>query len=38
MQRISFGEITKPAVLAAIDAPREIDMPLVRAQQARHQS
>ena len=35
VRRISFGEITKSAVLDAIGAPREIDMPLVRAQQAR---
>ncbi len=33
--RISFNEITKPAVKAAIKEPREIDMNLVNAQQAR---
>ena len=33
--RVTFNEITKKAVLAAIDAPRTIDMDLVNAQQAR---
>ncbi len=33
--RISFNEVTKPAVKAAIKEPREIDMNLVNAQQAR---
>ena len=35
VQRISFSEITKKAVDAALAAPRDLDMPLVRAQQAR---
>jgi DNA topoisomerase-1 len=30
-----FHEITKPAILAAVDAPRDIDMDLVEAQEAR---
>lgn len=34
-RRIVFHEITKPAILAAIDNPREIDLNLVDAQQAR---
>ena len=34
-RRIVFHEITKPAILHAIDTPREIDMNLVDAQQAR---
>ena len=34
-QRVSFNEITKSAVRAAIKEPREIDMNLVNAQQAR---
>ena len=34
-KRIVFHEITKPAILNAIDNPREIDMCLVDAQQAR---
>ncbi len=34
-KRIVFHEITKPAILAAIDNPRQIDMDLVNAQQAR---
>ncbi|MBT9613150.1 MAG: type I DNA topoisomerase [Burkholderiales bacterium] len=34
-KRVVFYEITKTAVLAAIDQPREIAMPLVNAQQAR---
>ena len=33
--RIVFHEITKPAILAAIESPRHIDMNLVNAQQAR---
>ena len=33
--RITFNEITKKAVLAAVASPREIDMDLVNAQQAR---
>lgn len=34
-KRITFNEITKTAVLKAIDNPREIDADLVNAQQAR---
>lgn len=34
-RRIVFHEITKPAILAAIDNPRTIDLNLVDAQQAR---
>ena len=34
-KRIVFHEITKPAILSAIENPREIDMSLVNAQQAR---
>lgn len=34
-RRIAFHEITKPAILAAVENPREIDMNLVSAQQAR---
>ncbi len=34
-QRIVFHEITKPAILAAIENPRRIDLNLVDAQQAR---
>ena len=34
-RRIVFQEITKPAILNAIENPREIDMNLVNAQQAR---
>ncbi|MBP5339766.1 MAG: type I DNA topoisomerase [Prevotella sp.] len=34
-KRIVFHEITKPAILAAIDHPRTLDMNLVNAQQAR---
>lgn len=33
--RIVFHEITKPAILAAIEKPRHLDMNLVNAQQAR---
>ena len=33
--RVTYNEITKPAVLKAVAAPRDIDMPLVDAQQAR---
>lgn len=35
IRRIVFHEITKPAILAAVEAPRAIDMNLVAAQQAR---
>lgn len=35
VKRIVFHEITKPAILAAIEQPRKIDYDLVRAQQAR---
>lgn len=34
-KRIVFHEITKPAILAAIQNPRKIDLALVNAQQAR---
>ena len=34
-RRIVFHEITKPAIMAAIESPRKIDMDLVNAQQAR---
>lgn len=34
-KRIVFHEITKPAILKAIETPREIDLNLVKAQQAR---
>ena len=34
-RRIVFHEITKPAILDAIDHPRQIDLNLVNAQQAR---
>ena len=34
-RRIAFHEITKPALINAIENPREIDMSLVNAQQAR---
>ncbi len=34
-KRIAFHEITKPAVLAALENPRNIDIDLVHAQQAR---
>ena len=35
IKRVAFSEITKDAILRAIDNPREIDMDLVDAQQAR---
>jgi DNA topoisomerase-1 len=34
-KRIAFHEITKPAVLKALENPREVDINLVHAQQAR---
>ncbi len=34
-ERIAFHEITKPAILEALEHPRKIDMKLVDAQQAR---
>lgn len=34
-KRIAFHEITKNAILAAIESPRDVDMNLVNAQQAR---
>ena len=34
-KRVVFNEITKPAILAAFEEPREIDMDRVNAQQAR---
>jgi DNA topoisomerase-1 len=34
-RRIAFGEITKQAILSAIESPRSIDIDLVNAQQAR---
>ena len=34
-KRIVFSEITKNAILKAIEKPREVNMPLVMAQQAR---
>ncbi|MBL0334464.1 MAG: type I DNA topoisomerase [Chitinophagaceae bacterium] len=34
-KRIVFHEITKPAILAAVENPRKLDMNLVMAQQAR---
>ena len=34
-RRVTYNEITKGAVLAAVAQPREIDLPLVDAQQAR---
>ena len=33
--RVTYNEITKSAVLKAVASPREVDMPLVDAQQAR---
>lgn len=35
IKRVSFNSITKDAVLRALKEPREIDLPLVNAQQAR---
>src|SRR4051794_6385551 len=35
VKRMVFHEITKPAILAAADNPRELDMDLVEAQEAR---
>lgn len=35
VRRITFNEITKPAVLSALENPRDIDMNLVDSQQAR---
>ncbi len=35
LKRVTFNEITKSAVIAAIEHPRSIDMNLVNAQQAR---
>jgi DNA topoisomerase-1 len=35
LERIVFHEITKPAVIAAIEKPRQLDLNLVNAQQAR---
>jgi DNA topoisomerase-1 len=35
IHRISFHEITKDAIQAALESPREIDMKLVRAQESR---
>ncbi|MBO0842161.1 MAG: type I DNA topoisomerase [Nocardioides sp.] len=35
VKRMVFHEITKPAILAAAEAPRELDMDLVEAQEAR---
>ncbi len=35
VRRITFHEITKEAIKAALDAPREVDMKLVRAQEGR---
>jgi DNA topoisomerase-1 len=35
VKRITFNEITKTAVMKAIENPREIDIHLVDAQQAR---
>ncbi|NII29001.1 type I DNA topoisomerase [Pseudoflavitalea sp. X16] len=34
-KRIVFHEITKPAIIKAVDSPRTVDMNLVNAQQAR---
>ena len=34
-KRIVFSEITKPAILKAIESPRQVDVDLVNAQQAR---
>lgn len=35
IERVVFNEITKPAIVKAIENPRELDMNLVNAQQAR---
>lgn len=35
VERITFNAVTKPAVLAALESPREIDQPLVEAYLAR---
>jgi DNA topoisomerase-1 len=35
IKRVTFNELTKDAVLEALKNPRDIDMPLVNAQQAR---
>jgi len=35
VRRITFHEITKPAIQAALESPRDIDDPLVRAQESR---
>ena len=35
VRRMVFHEITKPAILAAVGSPRDIDMDLVEAQEAR---
>jgi DNA topoisomerase I len=35
IRRIEFNEITEPAIKAAVEHPRDIDMSLVNAQQAR---
>ena len=35
VKRMVFHEITKPAILAAVENPRELDMDLVEAQEAR---
>ena len=35
IQRIEFNEITRPAVLKALETPRHIDIDRVQAQQAR---
>jgi len=35
VKRMVFHEITKPAILAAVESPRDIDMDLVEAQEAR---
>ncbi len=35
VRRMVFHEITRPAILAAVESPRDIDMDLVEAQEAR---
>lgn len=35
IKRVEFNEITKPAIINAINAPRDIDLKLFKAQQAR---